>query len=228
MRPATKNAVFNPSGALRPKNSCERILVDAKLPLANIWRTGDDLIPPVVETLQDPEHEKRVITLKNVLDSFDSGLLPEAQHTGYYNDLDMMVMGMRGMSNAMDRIHMGLWVISSKPEATVAAPAGGALIAHNVYFSLKENSPAAKKQMVEACKKYLSKHPGTVYFAAGTLAEDLKRPVNDLDFDVALHLVFKDMASHDQYQSAARHLKFIEENKDSWKKVRVFDSRVEE
>jgi Alpha galactosidase A/Alpha galactosidase C-terminal beta sandwich domain len=80
-----------------------------------IWRTGDDIIPPVVETLHDPEHEKRVITLKNVLDSFDSGLHPEAQHTGYYNDLDMMVMGMRGMTDAMDRIHMGLWTISSAP-----------------------------------------------------------------------------------------------------------------
>jgi len=82
---------------------------------STIWRTGDDIIPPVVETLHDPEHEKRVITLKNVLDSFDSGLHPEAQHTDYYNDLDMMVMGMRGMSNAMDRIHMGLWTISSAP-----------------------------------------------------------------------------------------------------------------
>jgi hypothetical protein len=123
---------------------------------------------------------------------------------------------------------LGMWVIASKPEATVAAPATEALIAHNVYFSLNDNSPAAKKKMVEACKKYLSKHPGTVSFAAGTLAEDLKRPVNDVDFDVALHLVFKDRASHDQYQGDARHLKFIEENKASWKKVRVFDSRIDE
>lgn len=82
---------------------------------STIWRTGDDIIPPVVETLHDPEHEKRVISLKNVLDSFDAGLHPEAQHTDYYNDLDMMVMGMRGMSNAMDRIHMGLWTTSSAP-----------------------------------------------------------------------------------------------------------------
>jgi hypothetical protein len=80
-----------------------------------IWRTGGDIIPPVVESLHDPKHEKRVITLKNVLDSFDAGIHPEAQHTGYYNDLDMMVMGMRGMTNAMDRIHMGLWAISSAP-----------------------------------------------------------------------------------------------------------------
>ncbi len=82
---------------------------------STIWRTGGDIIPPVVESLHDPEHEKRVITLENVLDSFDAGIHPEAQHTGYYNDLDMMVMGMRGMTDAMDRIHIGLWAISSAP-----------------------------------------------------------------------------------------------------------------
>jgi len=82
---------------------------------STIWRTGGDIIPPVVESLHDPEHAKRVITLKNVLDSFDAGIHPEAQHTGYYNDLDMMVMGMRGMTDAMDRIHMGLWAMASAP-----------------------------------------------------------------------------------------------------------------
>lgn len=82
---------------------------------STVWRTGGDIIPPVVESLQDPEHAKRIITLKNVLDSFEAGMHPEAQHTGYYNDLDMMVMGMRGMTDSMDRIHMGLWAISSAP-----------------------------------------------------------------------------------------------------------------
>ena len=74
-----------------------------------------DIIPPIVESLHDPEHDKRVISSKNVLDSFEAGLHPEAQHTGYYNDLDMMVMGMRGMTDALDRTHMGLWAISSAP-----------------------------------------------------------------------------------------------------------------
>ncbi len=82
---------------------------------STIWRTGGDIIPPVVESLHDAEHDKRVITAANVLDSFDTGLHPEAQHTGYFNDLDMMVMGMRGMTNALDRTHMGLWAISSAP-----------------------------------------------------------------------------------------------------------------
>ena len=98
------------------------------------------------------------------------------------------------------------------------------MLAHNVYFSLKDNSPGGRQKLIAACNKYLSKHPGTVYFAAGTLAEDLKRPVNDQDFDVALHLVFEDQAAHDRYQESARHEQFIAENQANWKKVRVFDS----
>ncbi len=100
------------------------------------------------------------------------------------------------------------------------------LLAHNVYFSLNDNSEAAKEKLVAACKKYLSGHPGTVFFAAGVLAKDLDRPVNDRDFDVSLHLVFEGKEAHVRYQNAERHLKFIEENTSNWKKVRVFDSYV--
>jgi hypothetical protein len=111
-------------------------------------------------------------------------------------------------------------------EQSRAADDDGPMLAHMVYFTLKDKSAAEKDKLVAACKKYLSKHPGTVYFSAGTLVEDLKRPVNDRDFDVALHLVFKNRAAHDQYQTAKRHVQFIEENKENWTKVRVFDSVV--
>jgi hypothetical protein len=102
------------------------------------------------------------------------------------------------------------------------------MLSHDVYFSLKDNSPQAKQKLIAACKKYLTDHPGTVRFAVGPLAEEMKRDVNDRDFDVALHVLFKNRAAHDQYAKAERHLKFIEENKDNWKRVRVFDSYVEE
>jgi hypothetical protein len=101
------------------------------------------------------------------------------------------------------------------------------MLAHNVYFSLKDNSPAARQKLLAACNKYLSKHLGTVFFAAGVLAEALKREVNDRDFDVGLHIIFIDQAAHDRYQDAPAHLQFIAENKDNWKKVRVFDSVAE-
>jgi hypothetical protein len=120
----------------------------------------------------------------------------------------------------------GLLGLGSLLSAVRVADAAGPMLAHNVYFSLNDPSQAAKEKLVAACKKYLSGHAGTVFFAAGTLAKDLARPVNDRDFDVALHVVFKDKAAHDQYQKAPAHLKFIEENQANWKKVRVFDSYV--
>lgn len=100
------------------------------------------------------------------------------------------------------------------------------MLAHMVFFTLKDGTPQNREKLVAACKKYLTGHPGTVYFSAGTRAADLDREVNDKEFDVALHVVFKDKASHDQYQDAPKHLQFISENKDSWAKVRVFDSYV--
>lgn len=101
------------------------------------------------------------------------------------------------------------------------------MLAHNVFFALHDSSPAAQQKLVAACKKYLTDHPGTVFFACGSRAEELNREVNDRDFDVALHIVFQDQAAHDVYQDAPRHHEFVAENKASWKKVRVFDSVVE-
>jgi len=104
---------------------------------------------------------------------------------------------------------------------------GGKMVAHNVFFTLKDRSDAAKTKLVQACRTYLKGHPGEVFFAAGVLAQDLKRDVNVTDFDVSLHLVFKTKEDQDRYQTAPRHLKFIEENQQNWEKVRVFDSYVE-
>ena len=100
------------------------------------------------------------------------------------------------------------------------------MLAHNVFFTLNDPSDIAKQILVAACKKYLTDHPGTVFFACGTLATEFDRPVNDRGFDVALHLVFRTTADHDVYQSAPRHDQFIAENKANWKSVRVFDSLV--
>ncbi len=102
----------------------------------------------------------------------------------------------------------------------------GRLLAHNVFFSLHDHSGAARSRLLQACRTYLAPHAGVVLFACGELAADLRRNVNDLDFDVALHVVFTDRAAHDAYQTTPAHLRFIAENKDNWKRVRVFDSVV--
>jgi hypothetical protein len=101
------------------------------------------------------------------------------------------------------------------------------LLAHNVYFALREPSPAGSAGLVAACEKYLTGHPGTVFFACGTRAEALSRPVNDVDFDVSLHIIFDGQAAHDAYQVAARHEQFVAENQANWRRVRVFDSLVQ-
>jgi hypothetical protein len=101
------------------------------------------------------------------------------------------------------------------------------VFAHDVYFTLKDASPQARQALVDACRLYLSDHPGTVFFAAGTRAVEMQREVNDRGFDVSLHVCFANRAAHDAYQEHARHKQFIQEMSANWKTVRVFDSWVD-
>ena len=48
-------------------------------------------------------------------------------------------------------------------------------LAHNVFFKLKDSSPAKVAEMVAACKTYLNVQPGIVFFAAGPLCVELDR-----------------------------------------------------
>jgi hypothetical protein len=104
--------------------------------------------------------------------------------------------------------------------------AAGQKLSHVVFFKLKDSSPANVQALVDACHKYLKNHPGVLFFAAGTLAKEYARPVNDHAFDVCLNLVFESRAAHDAYQTIEDHLKFGVEHKESWDKVRVFDADV--
>ena len=99
-------------------------------------------------------------------------------------------------------------------------------LAHTVFFSLKDRNQEATRHLASECKT-LRNHEGAVYFNVGERGEGFNRPVNDNDFDVALYIVFKDRAAHDDYQAWPTHLSFVERNKDSWAQVRVFDAYVE-
>ncbi|MGL4464413.1 MAG: Dabb family protein [Planctomycetia bacterium] len=111
-------------------------------------------------------------------------------------------------------------------EAAAAVKAEPKLV-HNVYFTTVDDSPETVAKLVDTCNKHLAGIPGIVSFSAGPRAADLKREVNDVDFNVGLHVVFENRAAHDVYQDHADHLKFIEAGKPLWKKVRVFDALVE-
>jgi hypothetical protein len=101
------------------------------------------------------------------------------------------------------------------------------LLAHNVFFTLRDRSPAAADALVADCRKYLTVQKGIVYFACGKLEPELTRDVNVRNWDVGLHIIFIDRAAHDAYQDDPTHVAFVEKNKASWSRVQVFDSLVE-
>ncbi|EMB15552.1 MULTISPECIES: Dabb family protein [Rhodopirellula] len=98
-------------------------------------------------------------------------------------------------------------------------------LAHQVFFTTKDRSDETINALLDDCQTYLNDHPGLVGFAVGRCEPDYDRPVN-MDFDVVLHTVFEDRAAHDAYQTAPRHLEFIERQKPNWAEVRVFDSNL--
>jgi hypothetical protein len=109
--------------------------------------------------------------------------------------------------------------------AGVRAPENaGPALAHMVFFALKDHSKDTRDQFVASCQKHLAGHEGAVYFSVGTIAEDVEEPVSVKDFDVALHVVFASKEAKAKYLESPRHKQFVEENKASFAKVRVFDS----
>ncbi|MEM9365242.1 MAG: Dabb family protein [Planctomycetota bacterium] len=98
-------------------------------------------------------------------------------------------------------------------------------LAHQVFFTLKDRTPTAIESLISDCQTYLTDHPGMVGFAVGSREADYQRPVNQ-DFDVCLHTVFETRDAHDAYQTAPRHLEFIEKQKENWAEVRVYDSNL--
>lgn len=100
------------------------------------------------------------------------------------------------------------------------------MIVHNVYWTLHDNSAGARQALLTGCWQYLSHHPGIRHFWVGGLAADHVRPVNDRDWDVALHVIFEDKAAHDYYHDHDLHQQFVAEFEGNWKASRVFDSVV--
>ncbi|MET9913241.1 ricin-type beta-trefoil lectin domain protein [Streptomyces sp. NPDC006476] len=71
---------------------------------APMWRTSTDIV-----------YYGDSPSMTNLLSNFDQTLHPLAQHTGYYNDPDMLMVGMDGFTAAQNRTHMNLWAISGAP-----------------------------------------------------------------------------------------------------------------
>lgn len=80
--------------------------------MQSIWRTSGDIVAPVVA---GSANAGRKVAFDKMLSNFDQGIHPEAEHTGFYNDPDMMVLGMPGLNAEQNRLHMALWAVSGAP-----------------------------------------------------------------------------------------------------------------
>ncbi|MFD7812868.1 ricin-type beta-trefoil lectin domain protein [Streptomyces sp. NPDC059785] len=81
---------------------------------ANPWNWAPGLAP-MYRTSTDIIYWGNSPSTANMLSNFDQALHPLAQHTGYYNDPDMLMTGMTGFTAAQNRTHMNLWAISGAP-----------------------------------------------------------------------------------------------------------------
>lgn len=80
----------------------------------NTWNWAPGLAP-MYRTSTDIIFWGNNPSMTNLLSNFDQAQHPLAQHTGYYNDPDMLMVGMDGFTAAQNRTHMNLWAISGAP-----------------------------------------------------------------------------------------------------------------
>lgn len=99
-------------------------------------------------------------------------------------------------------------------------------LVHTVFFWLKnpdnkEDRKAFEKgvsALLKECKFITSSH-------FGPPANTAKRDVVDASFTYCAVITFESKEAHDNYQIDPLHKKFIEECKDLWSKVLVYDSK---
>ncbi len=93
---------------------------------------------------------------------------------------------------------------------------------HTVFFWLKENLSDADRNMFENELSKLTLDPEILQRRVGRPA-DTTRGVIDSSYDFGISLCFKDLASHDRYQTGDAHTKFLKNCQDLWALVKVYD-----
>ncbi len=136
---------------------------------ANIWRTSGDIVDPIVSS---GIHADRKASFDKMLANFDQGVHPQAEHTGSYNDPDMMVIGMPGLTDKQNHVHMSLWAISGAPllvgaDLTRLTPATVAMLTNPEVLAIDQDSAGLQAVNVREPEKGLQiwskplAHPGS-------------------------------------------------------------------
>ena len=96
------------------------------------------------------------------------------------------------------------------------------MLVHSVYFWLK---PALTQEQHAAFRQGLESLQGieTLRFFHVGLPTDSDRPVVERSYTFALVTSFEDKSGLDTYQVHPLHLAFLDEYKENWERLQVFD-----
>jgi hypothetical protein len=95
------------------------------------------------------------------------------------------------------------------------------------FFQLCDTTPELVKTFIELCRKYLSGHPGQEHFSVGFRALEINRDVSGTDFQVSVHMIFKNIAAFNTYSADPGHEEFITESAGMSPTRIVYDSYLE-
>lgn len=98
---------------------------------------------------------------------------------------------------------------------------------HTVFFWLKPGITEAERQQFLAGVNTLKSIETVRAFHIGVPAETPYREVIDTTYQAALIIHFDDIAGEEAYQVHPTHLAFVENNKQYWTTVKVYDTAVE-
>lgn len=102
---------------------------------------------------------------------------------------------------------------------------GRSFMIHQVYFWLKDPQNDMKSFM-KGCEN-LIKIDSIQKAYIGVPAATERREVVDHSFHVSLTVHFKSIEDHNIYQFHEDHTKFVADHEDKWKKVQVYDSKID-
>lgn len=94
---------------------------------------------------------------------------------------------------------------------------------HSVYFYLNEGVEKSQiHQLIDDCKILLGSIKTVTSLWVGEPA-GTPREVVDNSYGISLIVFFDNEDGHDYYQRSEEHRKFIERNKNTWNRLRVYD-----
>lgn len=110
-------------------------------------------------------------------------------------------------------------------QAQAATHQGEMPFIHHVFFWLKDAKNDKDHAQLLAALKGLGKieHIKMVHIGSPSIS-DFDKPVTDASYSFSVMLVFNSKAEEEKYLVHPLHKKFIDENKNLWSKVVVYDS----